>query len=400
MNQLIKKFGVLCFVLLRIQSVAQDNTQFLFVGHADRIQTLDSLIEQSASLALKKSDYSAAFKKASIEGPLQDSLLKQVAVRWFTHLAYGNQTPKLQYDGVKFKLNTYNIPMLLEAYLTTKSMHELVQFFSNSSTEVTTLLSELQKYRDSSRQYPEKITLLVKATNEYRWLNAIRQGNRIILVNIPSAQLRAYEGNKVALNMRVVVGKLTTPTNTLASKVEKIVVNPYWTVPKSISTKEMLPKILADINYLSNNHLQILNEQYKVVAPEKIDWQNYSEENFPFVIRQATGSDNSLGVLKVDFDSPFGIYLHDSPEKALFSNTNRFYSHGCMRMEKPIEMGKWLTTDNKQALDTFNFKKIAKNIPPKYISITLPTHVIVWYSLVDFDNKGNVKFYKDWYEKK
>jgi hypothetical protein len=400
MNQLIKKFGVLCFVLLRIQSVAQDNTQFLFVGHADRIQTLDSLIEQSASLALKKSDYNAAFKKASIEGPLQDSLLKQVAVRWFTHLAYGNQNPKLQYDGVKFKLNTYNIPMLLEAYLTTKSMHELVQFFSNSSTEVTTLLSELQKYRDSSRQYPEKIALLVKATNEYRWLNAIRQGNRIILVNIPSAQLRAYEGNRVALNMRVVVGKLTTPTNTLASKVEKIVVNPYWTVPKSISTKEMLPKILADINYLSNNHLQILNEQYKVVAPEKIDWQNYSEENFPFVIRQATGSDNSLGVLKVDFDSPFGIYLHDSPEKALFSNTNRFYSHGCMRMEKPIEMGKWLTTDNKQALDTFNFKKIAKNIPPKYISITLPTHVIVWYSLVDFDNKGNVKFYKDWYEKK
>jgi murein L,D-transpeptidase YcbB/YkuD len=326
--------------------------------------------------------------------------MKQVAVRWFTHLAYGNQIPKLQYDGVKFKLNTYNVSMLLEEYLTTKSLYELVQFFTNSSTEVSSLLSVLQKYRDSSRQYPEKIALLVKATNEYRWLNAIRQGNRIILVNIPSAQLRAYEGNKVALNMRVVVGKLTTPTNTLASKVEKIVVNPYWTVPKSISTKEMLPKILSDINYLSNNHLQVLNEQYKVIAPEKIDWKTYSEENFPFVIRQATGSDNSLGVLKVDFSSPFGIYLHDSPEKALFSNTNRFYSHGCMRMEKPIEMGKWLTQDNKQALDTFNFKKIAKNIPPKYISVTLPTHVIVWYSLVDFDNKGNVKFYKDWYEKK
>ena len=161
----------------------------------------------------------------------------------------------------------------------------------------------------------------------------------------------------------------------------------------------MLPKIIENVNYLADNHLQVLHEKGKPIAPESIDWQSYSEENFPFVIRQETGTENSLGILKVDFDSPFGIYLHDSPEKALFSNSNRFYSHGCMRMEKPVEMGKWLTQNNKQALDTFDFKKITKNIPPKYIPITLTTYVIVWYSLVDFDTKGNVKFYKDWYEK-
>ncbi|MEY4279522.1 MAG: hypothetical protein RL377_1526 [Bacteroidota bacterium] len=416
MNQLIKRHLTIWFLLLHMHLLAQENPKPLFVGYPDRIKTLDSLIDKSASFALRKSDYTVALRKAhlstqvqsNIQVPVQsndqvqvqDSLFKNVATRFFSHLAYGNKIPKLQYDGVRFKLNTYDIKGLLNEYLRNKSLIELVNYFNSSSTEVNTLINTLQLYRDSSKKYPEKIALLEKATNEYRWLNAIRQGNRIILVNIPSAQLKAFEGNKIVLSMRVVVGKLATPTNTLASTVEKIIVNPYWTVPKSISSKEMLPKILESIDYLKQNNLQVLNENGKVVAPETIDWQAYSEENFPFTIRQATGSDNSLGILKVDFDSPFGIYLHDSPEKALFSNTNRFYSHGCMRMEKPVEMGKWLTQNNKQALDTFDFKKVSKNIPPKYINVTLPTHVIVWYSLIDFDNKGKVKFYKDWYEQK
>ena len=395
----MNKVLLACFVLFSFQAIAQENSNNLFVGHPDRIKTLDSLIAQSSRLALRKSDYANAFKKAGMATEKQDSMYMHVAIRFFTHLAYGNQAPVLQYNGVKFKLNAYDVPALVKQYVQEKSMDELVQLFSNNTVEVKTLLNTLHYYQDSNRKATSKIDLLLKATNEYRWLNAIKKGNRIILVNIPSAQLKAFDQNQMVLSMRVVVGKLSTPTNTMSSTVEKIVVNPYWTVPKSIAGKEMLPKIIENVNYLADNHLQVLNEKGKPIAPESIDWQSYSEENFPFVIRQETGTENSLGILKVDFDSPFGIYLHDSPEKALFSNSNRFYSHGCMRMEKPVEMGKWLTQNNKQALDTFDFKKITKNIPPKYIPITLTTYVIVWYSLVDFDTKGNVKFYKDWYEK-
>ena len=399
MNKLKIPIGIFLFLVIHQNAIAQTAPLTLFEGHADRIKTLDSLIDQSESLALRKSNYTIALNKAHKAISFQDSLYKQVALRFLAHIAYGNQSPKLQYRGVQFKLNAYNLPSLLNEYLTHHSLKALVQYLIQAAPEQSILLSSLQKYRDSSSKNKLRIALLTKAVNEYRWLNAIRQGNRIILVNIPSAQLRAFEGNKMVLNMRVVVGKLSTPTNTLSSIVEKIVVNPYWTVPKSIASKEMLPKIINNIHYLAENNLQVLNEQGKIIPPEKIEWENYSEENFPFVIRQETGTENSLGILKVDFDSPFGIYLHDSPQKALFSNTNRFYSHGCMRMEKPVEMGKWLTQNNKQALDTFDFKKTTKDLPPKYITVTLPTYVIVWYSLVDFDDKGNVKFYKNWYEK-
>jgi hypothetical protein len=399
MNYIINKLWLVCFVFVSSFSIGQDTTHLMFVGHPDRIKTLDSLIEQSPRLALRKSDYSNAFKKATNATEHQDSLYTHVAIRFFTHLAYGNQVPKLQFDGAKFKLNAYNVPSLVNEYLQAKSLDSLVQYFTNSAEEVKTLLHTLHNYQDSNSKATVKINLLVKATNEYRWLNAVRQDNRVILVNIPSAQLKAFEGNHIALSMRVVVGKLSTPTNTLSSTVEKIVIHPYWVVPKSIATKEMLSKILANKDYLANNRFQVLDEQYKVVAPEKIDWSTYSETNLPFTFRQATGLDNSLGVLKVEFNSPFGIYLHDTPEKALFSNKNRFYSHGCMRMEKPMDMGKWLTQNNKMALDTINFKIKNKRPNPKIIKITIPTKVIVWYSLVDFDNKGNVNFYKDWYVK-
>jgi hypothetical protein len=378
---------------------AQTRTNSLFVGHIDRIKTLDSLIQQAESLALKKVDYAPAFTIAMNAGPMQDSLLTLVAIHFFNHLAYGNHAPKLQYEGVRFKMNAFNVPEMVNDYASHKSLGKLVTYFSKSSFEVAMILKTLKVYQDSTKKVAAKMDLLVKAANDYRWLNAIKQENRIILVNIPSAQLRTFDHNKMVLSMRVILGKLATPTNTLSSPVDKITINPYWMVPKSIATKEMLPKIKKDKNYFEDNHLQVLNTNYKVVAPNKINWENYSEENFPYTIRQGTGCDNSLGLLKVEFDSPFGIYLHDTPEKSLFGNTNRFYSHGCMRMEKPIEMGKWLTKDNPKAMDTINFNKCYKDPSPKSIPITLSTQLIVWYSLVDFDNNGNLKFYKNVYEK-
>lgn len=378
---------------------AQLPSASLFVGHPERIKTLDSLIEHAESLALRKNDYKHNFEHAINAGNKSDSLITNVAIHFFTHLAYGSHPINLQYEGVRFKPTIYNVPVLVNDYVHNKSLNKLVVYFTNTSKEVSNILATLKLYRDSTKKYANKIELLEKAASDYRWLNAIKLGNRLILVNIPSAQLRAYDHGKQVLSMRVIVGKYTTPTNTLSAPIDKITINPYWMVPKSIATKEMLPKIIKDISYFDTYHLQLLNSNYKVIKPSTINWENYSEENFPFTIRQGTGCDNSLGLLKVEFDSPFGIYLHDTPEKGLFSNTNRFYSHGCMRMEKPIDMGKWLLQNNLKAIDTIDFNKCYKEPSPKSIPVTLSTQVIVWYSLVDFDNNGNLKFYKNVYDK-
>ena len=114
-------------------------------------------------------------------------------------------------------------------------------------------------------------------------------------------------------------------------------------------------------------------------------------------MRQGTGFDNSLGLLKIEFDSPSAIYLHDTPEKDLFTNANRFYSHGCIRMEKPIDIGKWLLQNNRIAIDTFDFNQPEKYNKPRPIPVTIPTQVLIWYSLIDFDKKGALKFYKNIY---
>jgi hypothetical protein len=389
--------GVLFFVGTIVKAQLAPTT--LFVGHSDRIKTLDSLINNAESLALNKNDYKQSLEFALKAGIKSDSLITNVAIHFFTHLAYGNHSISLQYEGVRFKPTTFNVTALVNDYVAHRSLNKLAVYLTNTSKEVPSILSLLQVYKDSSKKYSAKIVLLKKAASDYRWLNAIKQENRIILVNIPSAQLRAYDHGKQILNMKVIVGKFATPTNTLSSPVDRITINPYWMVPKSIATKEMLPKIIKDINYLASNHLQLLNSNYKIINPSTINWGNYSEENFPFTIRQGTGCDNSLGLLKVEFDSPFGIYLHDTPEKGLFANTNRFYSHGCMRMEKPIDMGKWLLQNNAKAIDTIDFKQCYKDPSPKSIPVTLSTQIIVWYSLVDFDYNGKLKFYKNIYEK-
>ena len=369
----------------------------LFVGYPNRIKQLDSLIQNASNLALNPADYQQEYKTAFEPNQNTDSLLSSVAIRFFTHLAYGNNPPKLEYNGGKFKMNAFDVPKLVKTYVERDAMNALVQYFTKSSKEVALILDSLKMNQRKAKPNLEKIQILQKAANEYRWLSAIRKTNRFILVNIPSAQLKAYDSNKLILSMRVIVGKAKTQTNTLSSQINKVVLNPYWMVPKSIIQNEMFDKFKEDKTYFTKNGFTVINSDYVNVDPLTIDIKKYSKENFPFIVRQGTGLDNSLGLLKIEFDSPSAIYLHDTPEKDLFTNTNRFYSHGCIRMEKPIDVGKWLLQNNRIAIDTFDFKQPEKYNKPRPISVTITTQVLIWYSLIDFDKRGALKFYKNIY---
>ncbi len=369
----------------------------MFAGHPNRIKQLDSLIQNASNLALNTTDYQQELKTAFETGQNTDSLLSSVAVRFFTHLAYGNNPPKLEFNGAKFKMDAFDVPLLVKKYVERDAMNALVQYFTKSSKEVGLILDSLKMNQRKAKPNLEKIQILQKAANEYRWLTAIRKTNRFILVNIPSAQLKAYDSNKLILSMRVIVGKAKTQTNTLSSQINKVVLNPYWMVPKSIIQNEMFAKFKEDKNYFTKNGFTVINSEYVNVDPITIDIKKYSKDNFPFIVRQGTGFDNSLGLLKIEFDSPSAIYLHDTPEKDLFTNANRFYSHGCIRMEKPIDIGKWLLQNNRIAIDTFDFNQPEKYNKPRPIPVTIPTQVLIWYSLIDFDKKGALKFYKNIY---
>jgi murein L,D-transpeptidase YcbB/YkuD len=136
-----------------------------------------------------------------------------------------------------------------------------------------------------------------------------------------------------------------------------------------------------------------------VLNPHQINWTSIDFENFPYIIRQATGCENALGILKLEFDNPFSMYLHDTPEKQLFTNKNRFLSHGCMRMEKPVDMGRLLLSNNLNAIDTLDLTKCELNLKPIFLPVTLKTPLVVWYSQVDFDSNNNLMIYKNVYNR-
>ena len=133
--------------------------------------------------------------------------------------------------------------------------------------------------------------------------------------------------------------------------------------------------------------------------PYSINWHAFSTKYFPYLIRQSTGCDNSLGLLKLDFYSPFGVYLHDTPIKSSFMLNMRYFSHGCMRMEKPMELGHLVLKNNAIAIDTLEQKGCLRNQSPIIVPADVQMPVIVWYNPVGIDTTGRVTFYNDVYGK-
>jgi lipoprotein-anchoring transpeptidase ErfK/SrfK len=416
-NKLFKQAFIRCILFMLLVFLSKisytqnlpSNFIFQWIGSPEKVRVLDSLIRQSNTLALNQNDYNTIVIKQLKDQPktlenYKDSLAAEIAIQktathFFNDLAYGNKIPELDYRGVKFDLISYNVPALIKLYNQENQLRQLPQSLNEKSIEVKKILDTLNQLQKSSSKNKEKIQLLIKAANDYRWLNAVRNKQRIVLVNIPSAQLKVYDDASITLQMKLILGKSSTPTKTLSAYIKQVTINPYWTVPKSIIVNEMLPKIQNDISYLSRNHLEVLGTNYKPINPYSINWYSIDLSKFPYIIRQATGCENSLGILKLEFDNPFSMYLHDTPEKQLFGYKNRFFSHGCMRMENPVGIGRLLLQDNIKAIDTIDLTKCYLNPKPIFIPVATRTPLIVWYSQVDFDSNNNLLFYKNVYNR-
>jgi L,D-transpeptidase YcbB len=237
------------------------------------------------------------------------------------------------------------------------------------------------------------------AINYYRWLSCLTQYQPVIVVNIPAAYLKVYRNDDVLLEMRMIVGKKATPTPTLSSMVDEVILYPYWHVPYSIATKELLPAIKRSPAFVDAGNYQILNSAGKIMDPYAMDWHALSRNYFPYSIRQSTGCDNALGLLKLNFYNPFSVYLHDTPNKNLFSMNKRYFSHGCMRLQNPMALGHLVLKNNSIAIDTLSQKGCLRNQAP--ITVPAPGHlpVIVWYNPAGVDSTGRVLFFEDVYGK-
>lgn len=245
----------------------------------------------------------------------------------------------------------------------------------------------------------ERVDELKILLNIIRWSSPLREKGPSILLNITSGTLLVYDSNQLQLFSKVITGKKNTATPALTSRIDQVILYPYWVVPYKIATRELLPRIKKDVSYLSRNNFQVINSNGKQIDPRSINWRLLSPSYFPYTLRQATGCDNSLGLIKFDFQNPFSVYLHDTPGKELFEMNRRFFSHGCMRVEKPVELAHILLGENKQAIDTLTEKGCLFNQKPIQVKAERPAALAIFYSTAWYTPAGEIFFIEDVYKK-
>ncbi|OAN44694.1 hypothetical protein A6A04_07660 [Paramagnetospirillum marisnigri] len=234
------------------------------------------------------------------------------------------------------------------------------------------------------------------AANLERWRWMTRQpGRHHVAVNIPAAMLDVVEDGAVALSMRVVVGDVKHPTPSMNTSMSSLVLNPPWSVPASIANKEILPKLRRDPNYLATSNLKIIEypEDSPEAAGDGIDW-NAIGKKFPYRLRQPPGPDNALGRLKFNLKDSDDIYMHDTPNRKAFARSYRALSHGCVRLERPVDLAELMLGDHwKGRLDA----DIAAKRSTRTMKLERTVPVYLMYLTAWVDDEGTPHFRDDIY---
>ena len=168
-------------------------------------------------------------------------------------------------------------------------------------------------------------------------------GERYVLVNIPAAYIEAVENGRVATRHTAVVGRISRQTHIINSKIYEVILNPYWTSPRSIVEKDIVPLMRKDPEYLKKNSIRLIDGKGNEVAPETIDWNAEKAPNLTF--RQDPGKTNAMASTKINFHNPNNEYMHDTPQQGLFNKLARFESSGCVRVQNVRDLTTWLLRD-------------------------------------------------------
>jgi hypothetical protein len=219
-------------------------------------------------------------------------------------------------------------------------------------------------------------------------------------VNIPSYKLWVIKNYKTINTFNVVVGKKQSPTPVLTSKINKIVANPYWTVPRNISRNEIIYKIRKDSTFLQRNGYMIINNKEEVVDNEVIDWSEDDPLGKQFWLRQRYGRGNALGLVKFLFPSKYRIYLHDTPSKSLFKKEYRAYSHGCVRLENPEKLAQHIFDSYLLPKgDTLDIKTLIKSRQRNVVNLPVEIPIYIQYLTCMGSKDGELLFFSDIYNK-
>ncbi|HET8713991.1 MAG TPA: L,D-transpeptidase family protein [Gemmatimonadales bacterium] len=238
----------------------------------------------------------------------------------------------------------------------------------------------------------ERVRQIALNLERWRWLPQ-DLGRRRVEVNIAAYELQLIEDDEVAMRMRVVVGREYRRTPVFSDTIRYIVLNPNWYVPKTIALDELIPKIRGDSTYLERFGMHLTDSESRAVDPREVDWNAVTVDNFPFRLRQEPGRLNALGRMKFMFPNRYDVYLHDTPSRHLFAEAQRDFSHGCIRLEKPLDLAvhlmkksKWDQEAIESALDEGTERTL-------YLPRPTPIHLLYFTAWADAD--GTIHFRED-----
>jgi L,D-transpeptidase YcbB len=182
-----------------------------------------------------------------------------------------------------------------------------------------------------------RLQSVLVALERLRWIGDTERGARHIWVNLPDFTAKIVDHGRVTFSTRAVIGKDENGRHTpeFSDMMEYMVVNPSWSVPRSITVNEYLPLLQRNPNAVG--HLNVIDRNGRVVPRGAVNFAAYSARTFPFALRQAPSDGNALGLVKFMFPNEYNIYLHDTPAKELFAHEVRAYSHGCVRLGSPFD---------------------------------------------------------------
>jgi L,D-transpeptidase YcbB len=221
-------------------------------------------------------------------------------------------------------------------------------------------------------------------------------GPRYVVCNIPAARIEAIENGAAVSRHTAVVGKPDRPSPEINSKIVEINFNPYWTVPASIVRKDLIPRMQDEPDYLTSNHIRIFDIHHKELQPSQINW--YSEDATNYTFKQDPGSFNSLGSIRINFPSAYGVYMHDTPLKNLFGDDFRFHSSGCVRVQNVRQLVAWLL-DGMKGWSLEDIDRVIKSGEQKNAELKKPVPLHWVYITGWATADGVVQFREDIYGK-
>jgi murein L,D-transpeptidase YcbB/YkuD len=219
-----------------------------------------------------------------------------------------------------------------------------------------------------------------------------------VVVNIAGFQVYYLRDGQLTWSARAVVGKPYRQTPIFRSEMTYLVLNPTWTVPPTILAQDMLPAQRKDPGYLARKGLQVIDGRGNVVSTSSIDWKNATPGNFKYALRQPPGPDNALGRVKFMFPNSYSVYLHDTPSKSLFDQSERAASSGCIRVEHPLELAAILL-EGQPGWDRAAIDKVVAEGKTTTVKLEKPVPVLLTYWTAWVDREGVLQLRDDVYDR-